>query len=416
MRSLILFLNCLGNTTSLARLLYRARTQRLWWDDFWAFTAMLSDIAMLVLFDTRYGPYVASGHDPHMSEIRQALGFFTMTSVLWGARMSVAITIVRLVPPGRGRCVAKGIAVLFALMWCGLLVHKLYICQSQFGLPGLISCLLPINSGYFELCTDLTADIWLICSAAYLLWHMKLTTRRQIVIFSVFASDVLLAAASIIHVVYILQQRRSAVWISAYVEVAISLIICNLLVLVTWLYSRIYPSDQDETLPTSVNNPTTTSASRRSRHPDAPIYGFDGSVLVLTQMSSPSISLTSSFLDNQSSDSTFGPPVSKPRTHSLDTLHPIITLPSGVLPTYLRPTKSCPSFFYTTSWAQTEDSSDRDITWNSAGFEAQSVKRPPSLAFSFDSESWNPTDAQTYGAKGTPHRSTPPHRKLTRAF
>ncbi|KAJ3575610.1 hypothetical protein NP233_g996 [Leucocoprinus birnbaumii] len=402
LRSSTVLLHCLGNIASVTRLIYRARTRRLWWDDFWAFIAMLSDLMMLATF---FGTRSVIEHDARMSKTFQTVILFTYTSVLWGARMSMAVTIVRLLPPGRGHCVAKGAAVVFALTWCGLLVEKVYTCQSKLDAPGHWSCALPTNTGILELCTDLAADMWLICSPAFLLWGMKLTSRRQIVIFSVFGSDVLLVAASVVHDVYHLQQNLVAARITLFVEVAISLIVCNLLVLVTWLYSRIFPSDQ-ENVPTSINYPSTISLSRRLRHPNAPIYGFDGSVLVLTQVSSTSI--TTSFLDNQSTASTFGRPAFKPRTHSLNTLYPTL-----ILPTYVRPTRSCPPLFYSTPTALDEELGDKDIEWNNVPFEPRPLKRPPSLVFSFYSKSWDPTDTQTYGARASPHRNAPPSRKIT---
>lgn len=224
-------------------------------------------------------------------------------------------------------------------------------------------------------------DLWLICSPAYLLWNVKLNHRRQILIFSVFASDLFVTVASIIHGVHILQQKQAAILISANVEVGfgipflflpvvlslriwetiqlgLSLIICNLLVLATWLYSRIYPADQEQDVTTSVNYPTTSSASRRLRHPDAPIYGFEGSVLVLTQISSPSISIISTISDNRLYL------VSKPRTQSLNTLYPTISIPRKVFSTKYRSTRSCPPLLSPTPLILSKMPSQDDIRWD----------------------------------------------------
>ena len=218
-------------------------------------------------------------------------------------------------------------------------------------------------------------------SPAYLLWNVKLNHRRQILIFSVFASDLFVTVASIIHGVHILQQKQAAILISANVEVGfgipflflpvvlslriwetiqlgLSLIICNLLVLATWLYSRICPADQEQDVTTSVNYPTTSSASRRLRHPDAPIYGFEGSVLVLTQISSPSISIISTISDNRLYL------VSKPRTQSLNTLYPTISIPRKVFSTKYRSTRSCPPLLSPTPLILSKMPSQDDIRWD----------------------------------------------------
>lgn len=215
----------------------------------------------------------------------------------------------------------------------------------------------------------------MICSPAYLLWNVKLNNRRQILIFSVFASDLLVTVASVIHGVHILQQKPTAIVVSANVELGLSLIICNLLVLTTWLYSRIYPADQEQQVTTSINYPTTISTSRRSRHPDAPIYGFEGSVLILTQISSPSISTISTISDNRLHL------VSKPRTQSLN---PTVSIPSKVLSTYYRSTRSCPPLFSSVPLILSEMPSQNDIRWNSVPFKAQASKCSSTLNFSFD--------------------------------
>jgi len=50
---------------------------------------------------------------------------------------------------------------------------------------------------------------------------VKLNNRRQILIFSVFASDLLVTVASVIHGVHILQQKPTAIVVSANVEVGL---------------------------------------------------------------------------------------------------------------------------------------------------------------------------------------------------
>lgn len=364
-QGVLLLLHCLGISASLARLVYRIRTRRFWWDDFWAFVAVLSDLVFLMAFSINV---VASNY--RASEARKFLILVAVTSTLWGSRMSIAIAIVRLVPPGHGQRMAKGAAVLFSLIWCGLLTEKLYACQNQSSTSRIFQCLLPIRAGILEICMDIVGDLWLICSPAYLLWNVKLNHRRQILIFSVFASDLFVTVASIIHGVHILQQKQAAILISANVELGLSLIICNLLVLATWLYSRIYPADQEQDVTTSVNYPTTSSASRRLRHPDAPIYGFEGSVLVLTQISSPSISIISTISDDRLYL------VPEPHTQSLNTLYPTISIPRKVLSTKYRSTRSCPPLLSSTPLILSKMPSQDDIRWeNNVPLEARISKR-----------------------------------------
>lgn len=181
-------LHCLGISASLARLVYRIRTRRFWWDDFWAFVAVLSDLVFLMAFSINgtsvFSPICSSplvrlpfylinkqlisedsvclraaffflvvASNYRASEARKVLILVAVTSTLWGSRMSIAVAIVRLVPPGHGQCMAKGAAVLFSLIWCGLLTEKLYTCQNQPATSRIFRCLLPIRAGILEICS-----------------------------------------------------------------------------------------------------------------------------------------------------------------------------------------------------------------------------------------------------------------------
>ncbi|KAF9447930.1 hypothetical protein P691DRAFT_730571 [Macrolepiota fuliginosa MF-IS2] len=297
------------------RLFYRQRTGRLWWDDFWAFVALLFDCGM-----------VAVSYTNMTSSIRWAT-VITFSSTLWGARLCIAVTIVRLVPPGRGRLVAKGVSILFGMIWAALIIQKCFLCGG-YNL-NIATCGVPRTTGILELCTDLVADAWLIFSPAYLLWDAKLAHRRQVLIYSVFASDILLSVLSIIHGAFILHRKGAWVGLVAHVEAATSLLLCNLLVLATWIYSRICLPDESDDI--SDSSAYTTQAPRR---PNGPIYGFDGSALILTEISSS---------DDPPSKPNARSNQSERFGRSFNALYTVQPSGFGCPPFHLRRVQSCPA-------------------------------------------------------------------------
>ncbi|KAF8999867.1 hypothetical protein BDQ17DRAFT_1360592 [Cyathus striatus] len=91
---------------------------------------------------------------------------------------------------------------------------------------------------------DITADAWLLGAPAYMLLQMNLSRRHHRLIQVIFGCDVLVTATSIVHSVFILRQDQSAVGLSGHFQVSTSLIVSNLLVVVTYVY-RIFCNDVD---------------------------------------------------------------------------------------------------------------------------------------------------------------------------
>ncbi|KAF9450723.1 hypothetical protein P691DRAFT_773649 [Macrolepiota fuliginosa MF-IS2] len=332
--SVIYILHALAIPSCMVRLFYRKHTHRLGWDDLWAFIALVFDCAMVIAINIHTGP----GNTGMTSSVRWAI-LITFSSTLWGSRLSIAVAIVRLVPPGCGHRIAKSVSVLFGVTWIIIIVQKSFICGGSPNL-NIAKCKIPKETGILELCTDLMADIWLICSPACLLWNLKLSRQRQVLVLSIFASNVLLSASSIVHSVFIINQR-GPFWIgyTAQIEVAISLMMCNLLVLATWIYSRFYPTDEtDDSYTSSQSTPWTR------RRPNGPIYGFEGSVLALTEISGSSMSRSAyATLDNLPLKYTANSDQPRPRSRSLDGLCAIRPPHTGTLSLSLRRVQSCPA-------------------------------------------------------------------------
>ncbi|KAF8981672.1 hypothetical protein BDQ17DRAFT_1185729, partial [Cyathus striatus] len=96
------------------------------------------------------------------------------------------------------------------------------------------------------------ADLWLLTAPTYILWIMKLKKRVYRLLQAIFATEILVLATSIIHCVYIQRDDFEAQGVISHFkvytvlnikkllltrhQVTVSLIVCNLLFLVTYLY------------------------------------------------------------------------------------------------------------------------------------------------------------------------------------
>jgi len=179
------------------RLAHRFNTRRLWWDDFWAFVAILSDIFVWIIFmlTTSIFPIITpSGkhlerllchkiNEPPLGARMKPISLSTRsflrlgtlifyTTTLWydltqsyitevyiancyrqtiyrAARMSVAVTIVRLLNPGHFRAVARMAALILGAFWLSLVVQKIFICGGDW--HNVPACPIPRVTGYLEL-------------------------------------------------------------------------------------------------------------------------------------------------------------------------------------------------------------------------------------------------------------------------
>ncbi|KAF9492587.1 hypothetical protein BDN71DRAFT_1451295 [Pleurotus eryngii] len=232
----------------------RWRMGRLWWDDYWAMIALFFDIPNWLAFLLR--PPDGSGERFLSIESRVGIswvGLICFPLTVWSARISIGVSSVRILPPGRMmRKVAFYMNVLFGLMCAGLLIYRGYSCghdSSWHRNPG-VQCFFPHNVGVYNLTTDIIADIMLIAIPLKMLWNVKLTYNLRPVVLSVFTASIFTTLASIVYVTFMFRaprwERRLAILVTimSHLEATTALIVCNLLVLVTHFY-RVYRNGQD---------------------------------------------------------------------------------------------------------------------------------------------------------------------------
>ncbi|KAF9531849.1 hypothetical protein CPB83DRAFT_847921, partial [Crepidotus variabilis] len=223
-----------ASLTSVLRLIYRWKRQRLWWDDFWALMALLSYsfVAMVCLIL----PMQFLSQRSANVQVFRFLGVFLGTTLtLWAARLSLAVSIVRLVPDSSFRRFAKAIAVFFGILFLGLAIQKLFFCcGTQWKEIGV--CKITDLTTYLSLATDAIGDCWLVGAPAYMLSNTKLSSHYRLLLLLIFSASIFVIFSSVVHYCFILTNQVSYVSIVAHIELGLAITVSNLLVLGTWLY------------------------------------------------------------------------------------------------------------------------------------------------------------------------------------
>jgi len=103
-----------------------------------------------------------------------------------------------------------------------------------------------------------------------LLWRVKLPRRQRRMLLCLFSANRFLCLASLAHLLAQWVGIRSIQAVLANLQLAIFLIVCNLLVVVTYVY-RVFTSPPDEDFPTVSTNPSddddfTTPAPRSTEN------------------------------------------------------------------------------------------------------------------------------------------------------
>ncbi|KIK41693.1 hypothetical protein CY34DRAFT_805785 [Suillus luteus UH-Slu-Lm8-n1] len=207
------------------RLVYRGWMHNLWWEDAWAALALIADVVCLACIWL----------DSTISSWALTISF---TTVLWAARMSVIFSIIPVANHSGSKIhkqITYLIAVSFACMWAALLAQKIRMCEVH-------SCRMGKSVALSLLITDIIADTCLVAAPLHLLKNVGLSRSRKILVQSAFGASLLITAITIPHSILLFKVHNTTTLMFAHIKAALSLIICNTLVIVTFIY-RVYLKD-----------------------------------------------------------------------------------------------------------------------------------------------------------------------------
>ncbi|KAG0704448.1 hypothetical protein DFH29DRAFT_997541 [Suillus ampliporus] len=242
------------------RLVYRGWTRRLWWEDAWAAFALILDGRISLHAALLRKPITESLSCLPGMDLDLRLRYISLAgSSQWfspasAARMSIIFSIIRVANSSDSkthRWITYLITASFACMWAVLLVQRstvcIYMCQTTHtvAVSQLISqylfllCVLAMTLKLWAPAADVLADISLIIAPLQFWKNAGLSRTGKILILSVFSASLLITAITIPHSIMLFRSATETTLIFAQVKAALSLVICNLLVIVTLAY-RMY--------------------------------------------------------------------------------------------------------------------------------------------------------------------------------
>ncbi|KAF8555029.1 hypothetical protein OG21DRAFT_1597068 [Imleria badia] len=234
---------------TLFRLFVRLQIRRFWWEDMWAAIMLAFGttfiIAQLLYFETvNYETALITGWMTSLA--------FTCT--LWAARMSLLYSTIRVISPSSIlRKFTRAMAVVFLLFWATIIGLKTWRCVNHTKPMHSLGrvrpvCGLPDVEIVFQLITDCVSDAALVNLSLKLLWRVKLPGKLRRMILCLFSSSAIMSMFSLFHAICQLVPLESGKYIAFETELTWSLIVCNLLVVVTYMY-RVILSSPDGSLP-----------------------------------------------------------------------------------------------------------------------------------------------------------------------
>ncbi|KAG1748950.1 uncharacterized protein EDB91DRAFT_824732 [Suillus paluster] len=222
---------------TILRLGYRARTQMFWVEDMWAAAALVCGVASLIAgwtYDYTAGQW---------SIISFWVYSFAFPSAIWAVRQSILFSVARIFWSMRLlRLTAIIISVVFLVLYGALVTQKAW----QYGHDlnwyhhpdkhGKVHAYLSHPMVIFELMTDFVSDAILVLLSLHLLWGVKLLAKERRMILATFSASIIVTIVSVFRSICQIMQLRSILRIATDSELAVSLIICNLLVATTYIY------------------------------------------------------------------------------------------------------------------------------------------------------------------------------------
>ncbi|KAF5380612.1 hypothetical protein D9615_004632 [Tricholomella constricta] len=219
---------------AIASTIYRLwiRRGRYWADDAWALLSALSQFLMfsgVFIHITNSSPRKAMVAAYYL----MAAPFYT---VVWFARLSILFSIIRIDPSAARRRLLLIIAVLFFITTVVLVTQLFWVCEPEpsWKNENNPQCVLTRQVVVLQLVTDILADAILIIAPLRLLRNLndKKLRRRLTVIFS---TCLITTIVSLVHAAFIFVHAGPEEVMAAIVEDNVSLIVCNVPVVVTSL-------------------------------------------------------------------------------------------------------------------------------------------------------------------------------------
>ncbi|KDR75568.1 hypothetical protein GALMADRAFT_97249 [Galerina marginata CBS 339.88] len=287
----ITLLHFLALSTTVVRVGHRLRTKLAWWDDYVVLIPLVCDFMFILLFWLQFKTDKISWLLPESNAFLFSWWFtsFLASSIIWFSRISLSLSIARLFLPGHlCRKCALGFAIILFLFY---LAYLLIITLGCRGTPWWqldeTACIISKDSF-----VDFSSDIVLVAAPLYILWNISFPSTQRILILVLFSSSFLTLVASVSYCGLFFGASASGLdsrllyLMMGQLQVSLSLLACNLLVIVMLIYNQVRRREPPQLAgqPPPIANQPTTSLETRNAHP-IDIESRSFSTLTLTSIS-----------------------------------------------------------------------------------------------------------------------------------
>ncbi|KAF8161383.1 hypothetical protein B0H34DRAFT_700715 [Crassisporium funariophilum] len=279
----ITLLHFLAISCTIVRIGHRARTRRMWWDDYVVVVPLAFDFVYIITMWMRLRNHDISWTSPDQEIFISSTWFasFLYFTIIWFCRISLILSLTRIFPPGHHyRIWTFSIAGAFFLIYVASILLNTLTCpgkptwwQLDFG-----TCLLD-GTRYFTasivgVVLEFAADIVLVITPLFMLWRIKFSRTKRILVLSLFSGSILTILASVLYLViwYMASSlgpdSRLIFIMMSHLQVVFSLLVCNLLVVTMLVYCRVQREDSDDENSTSQVETSEKTATRMLRSTD----------------------------------------------------------------------------------------------------------------------------------------------------
>lgn len=232
-------------TLTVFRVSFRVHIKRFWWEDAWAAVAGLCGTAHLI---NSWVHLLSQGTTCIVSFWLTTL---MSTCINWSARMSILFAIARVARhTQRLYHLSIGFAILFTLAWGGVIAQKarhVRLSSDWYQLP-CPSCRGNHLMAACQLVAKSVADTIMLVFSFRLFWNVNLPPRQRRMILAIFSSNIIMIMFSLFRAIAHFLVATWVEMVAVNLEVSSSLIVCNLLVVVTYAYRVLnrLPADPED--------------------------------------------------------------------------------------------------------------------------------------------------------------------------
>ncbi|KAF9645862.1 hypothetical protein BDM02DRAFT_3119545 [Thelephora ganbajun] len=159
------------------------------------------------------------------------VGFYTP---VWGARISIVLTVVRITPWRLQRKILLWVAALFVVQYLILTVQAYWVCEITYPgwkqIPGSI-CILPQAVPITQVVTTVISDAILVTTPLMIIKNVC-TRALRFRLFGIFSMSIATTMASLTHAVLVMVRPGVLEAIFGGVEAAVSVIVCSMSVII----------------------------------------------------------------------------------------------------------------------------------------------------------------------------------------